>query len=160
MWEAGARRSHPRYRPWSCEDCGGRRVNPCRRRSRCWCMVLGVVAFGGPYGLGSCMCPWKWWRATAPDPLVRVRVCTPESPGDTWRTRSPDGRCRQNSNGSSAEPVLSRVAGPTVLLQHPGWRSGDQSQRMGPRSHPLWEWRPTPPVLGAVAEWVAFNAFV
>ena len=51
-------------------------------------------------------------------------------------------RSWQNSNGSSAEPVLSRVAGPTVLLQHPGWWSGDRSQRMGPRSHPLWEWRP------------------
>ena len=33
--------------------------------------------------------------------------------------------------GSSAEPVLSRVAGPKVLLQHPGWRNGDRSQRMG-----------------------------
>ena len=54
----------------------------------------------------------------------------------------PDGRCRQKSNGSSAEPVLSRIAGPKVLLQHPAWRSGDRSQRMGPRSHPLWEWRP------------------
>jgi len=55
---------------------------------------------------------------------------------------SPDGRCRQNRNGSSAEPVLSRVACPTVPLQPSGWRSGDRSQRMGPRSHPLWEWRP------------------
>ena len=33
--------------------------------------------------------------------------------------------------GSSSEPVLSRVAGPKVLLQHPEWRSGDQSQRTG-----------------------------
>ena len=55
---------------------------------------------------------------------------------------NPDGRNWRNSVGSSAEPVLSRVAGPTVLLQHPRWRSGDRSQRMGPRSHPLWEWRP------------------
>ena len=31
---------------------------------------------------------------------------------------------------------------------------------MGPRSHPLWEWRRAAPVLGAVVEWLAFNAFV
>src|SRR6185436_4935584 len=37
---------------------------------------------------------------------------------------------------------LDRVAGPEALLQRPGWRIGDQSQRMGPRSHLLWEWRP------------------
>ena len=49
LWEGGARRSHPRYRPWSYEDCGGRPASPRRRRSHCWCMVLGVVAFGGPY---------------------------------------------------------------------------------------------------------------
>ena len=58
LWEGGARRSHPRYRPWSCEDCGGRPASSRRQRNHCWCMVLGAVAFGGPYGLGSCMCPW------------------------------------------------------------------------------------------------------
>ena len=57
LWEGGARRSHPRYRPWSCGDCSGRPASLRRRRSYCWCMVLGAVAFGGPYGLGSCMCP-------------------------------------------------------------------------------------------------------
>ena len=44
--------------------------------------------------------------------------------------------------GSSTETVLSRVTGPKALLQRPEWRSGDQSQRMGPRSHLLWEWQP------------------
>ena len=51
------------------------------------------------------------------------------------------GRVRK-VGGSCTEPVLSRVAGPKALLQRPGWRSGDQSQRMGPRSHLLWEWQP------------------
>jgi len=37
---------------------------------------------------------------------------------------------------------LSRVAGPKALPQRPGWRCGDQSQWMGPRSYLLWEWRP------------------
>ena len=59
---------------------------------------------------------------------------------------SPDpflsGRRVRKVGGSSPEPVLSCVAGPKALLQHPGWRNGDRSQRMGPRSHPLWEWRP------------------
>ena len=53
LWEGGVRRSRPGYRPWSCKDHAGRPVSPHRRRSRCWCMVLGAVAFGGPYGLGS-----------------------------------------------------------------------------------------------------------
>ena len=53
-----------------------------------------------------------------------VRVCW--APLSEGHVTSPDsfrsGRrvqtvvCRQNSNGSSAEPVLSRVTGPTVLL--------------------------------------------
>jgi len=51
---------------------------------------------------------------------------------------SPDGRSWQNSNGSSAERVSSRVVGLTVLPQRPGWRSRDQSWRMGLRSQPLW----------------------
>ena len=44
--------------------------------------------------------------------------------------------------GSSTEPGLSRIAGPKALLQRTGWWSGHQSQRMGPQSHLLWEWRP------------------
>ena len=58
---------------------------------------------------------------------------------------SPDpflsGRRVREVGESSTEPVLSHVAGPKALLQRSGWRSGDQSQRMGPRSHLLWEWR-------------------
>ena len=72
-------------------------------------------------------------------PPLRARDVAGSLP--QWEV-SPDGRCRQNSNGSSAEPVLSRVAGPKVLLQHLRWWNGDRSQRMGPRSHLLWEWRP------------------
>ena len=72
-------------------------------------------------------------------PLGRTRDVAGPLP---QREASPDGRCRQNSNVSSAEPVLSRVARPTAPLPPPGWRSGDRSQRMGPQSHPLWEWQP------------------
>ena len=81
----------------------------------------------------------------------RLRPCVLSAPlGRTRDVAGPlpqweaglDGRCRQHSNGSSAEPILSRVAGSKALLQHPGWQSGDRSQRMGPWSHPLWEWRP------------------
>ena len=59
---------------------------------------------------------------------------------------SPDpflsGRRVRKVGETSTEPVLFRVAGPKALLQRPGWRSGDRSQQMGPRSHLLWEWRP------------------
>ena len=98
--------------------------------------------------------PGDTWRSRTPKKGGKVQdsvhFVLGDPPGKTrdvarplpqWEV-NPDGRCRQNSNGSSAEPVLSRVAGPKVLLQHPGWRNGDRSQRMGPRSHLLWEWRP------------------
>ena len=51
---------------------------------------------------------------------------------------SPNGQSWQKSNGNSAEPVSSRVAGFTVLPQRPGWRSSDRSWRTGLRSQPLW----------------------
>ena len=34
LWEGGARRSHPGYRPWCCEDRADRPASPCRRRGR------------------------------------------------------------------------------------------------------------------------------
>ena len=86
LWEGGSRRSRPGYRPWSCEDCTGRRAGPC--------------------------VPFSEGCVTSPDPLPQ-------------REAGPVGRCRHNSNGNSAEPVLSCVVCPTVLLQHPGWRIGD-----------------------------------
>ena len=33
LWEGGARRSRPGYRPWSCEDRAGCLASLCRRRS-------------------------------------------------------------------------------------------------------------------------------
>ena len=42
LWEGGGRRSHPGYRPWSCEDRAGRPASPCRRRSRCRRMVFYI----------------------------------------------------------------------------------------------------------------------
>ena len=40
---------------------------------------------------GPCMHQLQWWRATAPDPLVGVRACILEGPGDTWETQTPKG---------------------------------------------------------------------
>ena len=59
LWEGGARRSHRGYLPWSCGDCGGHPASLRRRRSYCRCMVLGAVAFGGPYGTW-CMILGPW----------------------------------------------------------------------------------------------------
>ena len=72
----------------------------------------GLVKGGDP-GLRPCVLS---------APLGRTRDVA--GPLPQWEV-SPDGRCRQNNNGSSAEPVLSHVAGPKALLQRPGWRNGD-----------------------------------
>ena len=171
------RRSHPGYRPWSCEDHAGRPASHCRRRGRRWCMVFYIRRGGVRWALQVRVlhAPAVAGHTAIPDSLVEVRASTLGGPGDTWRSRtprggsgapaagdghpssrgpwqhrtpsragggpgairmvrwSPDGRNWRNSVGSSGKPVLSSVAGPTVLLQHPGWRSGDRSQRMGDR---------------------------
>ena len=76
--------------------------------------------------------PWGTWRRRTPSRAGG-------GPGAIHVVRwSPDSRSWQNSNGSCAEHISSRVAGPTVLPQHPGWRSSDRSWRTGLRSQPLW----------------------
>ena len=39
----------------------------------------------------SCSVPAVVMARVGPDPLVGVRVCTLEGPGDTWRPRAPKG---------------------------------------------------------------------
>ena len=111
-----------------------------------------------------CASPSSWisslvlrrWRRPSCSALVVVMVrAGPGPPGRSagvhtrrsgGHVTSPDpflsGRRVRKVGGSSTETILSHVAGPKALLQRSGWRSGDQSQRMGPRSHLLWEWRP------------------
>ena len=70
LWEGGVRRSRPGYRPWSCEDRAGRPVKivpvvlPAPAGgvvvADVWSSIYGAVAFGGPYGLGSCMHQHQW----------------------------------------------------------------------------------------------------
>ena len=103
----------------------------------------------------SSLVPRGWRRSSCSAPAVVMARVGPGPPGRSagvhtrrsgGHVTSPDpflsGRRVRKVGGSSTEPVLSRVAGPKALLQRPGWRSGDQSQRMGPRSHLLREWRP------------------
>ena len=103
----------------------------------------------------SSLVPRGWRRSSCSAPAVVMARVGPGPPGRSasvhtrrsgGHVTSPDpflsGRRVRKVGGSSTEPVLSRVAGPKALLQRSGWRSGDQSQRMGPRSHLLWEWRP------------------
>ena len=109
----GARRP---WTPWSECGCTHQKV----RRTR---GGPGLLKGGGP-GLRSC---------DLSAPPGRARDVARPSP--QWKT-GPDGRREQY------RACLVRVAGPEALLQRPGWRKGDQSQWMGPRSHLLWEWRP------------------
>ena len=57
LWEGGGCRSRPGYRPWSCGDRAG--VSPAPASGMVvagvWSSIYDTVAFGGPYGLGSCM---------------------------------------------------------------------------------------------------------
>jgi hypothetical protein len=165
LWEGGACRCRPGYRPWSCEDRASRPANLCRRRGNCWCMVFHIQRSGIRWALRIRVlhvpAVAMVGRAVPPDPLVGVRACTLGGPGDSiraYRAPLPEGHVMSPNPfpserrvrlvgvgrivlGSSAEPVLSCIAGPTVLLQQQGRWSGDRGQRMGPRSHPLWEGR-------------------
>ena len=87
----GVRRSRPGYHPWSCEDRAGRPASPCRRRGRRWCMVFYIRRGGIQWALRTRVlhAPAVAGRAAAPDPLVGVRACTLGSPGDAWRSRTP-----------------------------------------------------------------------
>ena len=71
-------------------------------------------------------------------PLGRTRDIVGPLP---QREMGPDGGCRQNSNGGGANLSCAALNAPTVLLQRPGWLSGDRGQRMGRRSHPLRVWQ-------------------
>jgi len=102
--------------PWS--ECGCVRQKVRRTRGG-----PGPLKGGGP-GLRPC-------DLSAPPGRARDVA----GPFPQWET-GPDGRREQY------RACLVCIAGPEALLQHPGWRKGDQSQRMGPRSHLLWEWRP------------------
>ena len=97
------------------------------------------------------------WRSRTPRggrPGSPAAIAGHPSSGGTWRRRtpsqaggrprairmvrwSPESRSWQNSNGNCAERILSRVAGPRVLPQRPGWRSSDRRWRTGLRSQPL-----------------------
>jgi len=83
-------------------------------------LVLGIPPRGGA------------WRHRTP----------PRAGGGSGAIRvmrwSPNSESWQNSNGNSAEPVSSRVAGSTVLPQRSGWRSSDRSWRTRLWSQPLW----------------------
>ena len=87
----GERRSHPGYRPWSCEDRAGRPASPCRRRGRHWCMVFYIRRGGIRWALRTRVlhAPEVAGRAAALDPLVGVWACTLGGPGDTRRSRTP-----------------------------------------------------------------------
>ena len=102
----------------------------------------------------SSLVPRRWRRPSCSVPVVVMARVGPGPPGRSAGVHTrrsgglvmlpdpfPSGGRVRKVGGSSTEPVLSRVAGPKALLQRSGWRSGDQSQRMGPRSHLLWEWR-------------------
>ena len=113
-----------------------------RRRALLLSWISSLVPQG--WHRSSCSAPAVVMARVGPGPAGRsAGVHTRRSGG---HVTSPDpflsgGQVRK-VGGSCSEPVLSRVAGPKALLQRSGWRSGDQSQRMGPRSHLLWEWRP------------------
>ena len=91
LWEGGARRSRPGYRPWSCEDCAGRPANLCRRRGRRWCMVFhirrGAIRWAPRIRVLHAPVVAVAARAVPPDPLVGVRACTLGGPGDSVRAR-------------------------------------------------------------------------
>ena len=116
--------------------------------------IRGLDAFRRRRASLSSLVLRRWRRSFCSAPAVVMARVGPGPPGRSagGHTRrsgghvtSPDpflrGRRVWKVGGSSTEPILSRVAGPKALLQHPGWRNGDRSQRMGPRSHLLWEWR-------------------
>ena len=91
----GGRRSRPGYRPWSCEDRAGRPASPCRWHGCRWCMVVYIRRSGVQWALRTRVLHAPAvavaGRAAAPDPLVGVRACTLGGPGDTWRSRTPQG---------------------------------------------------------------------
>ena len=102
----GARRGGRHgYRPWSCEDRAGRPASPCRWRGCRWCMVVYIRRGGVQWALRTrvlqapAVAAAVVGRAAAPDPLVGVRACTLGGPGDTWRSRTPQG-------GSSGAPSV------------------------------------------------------
>ena len=129
-------------------NCGGTVVGHCRKRT------VGRRRTS-PSSWAPSLVSWRWRRPSCRVPAVVMAWDGPGPPGRSagvhtrrsgGHVTSPNpflsGRRVRKVGGSSTEPVLSRVAGPKALLQRSGWRSGDQSQRMGPRSHLLWEWRP------------------
>src|SRR6185312_5149820 len=93
-------------------------------------VVAGRAAAPDPLvGVRACTLggPGDAWRSRTPRggapglhpcvlsaPLGRTRDVAKPLP--QWEAGL-DGRCRQHSNGSSAEPVLSRIAGSKALLQ-------------------------------------------
>ena len=122
--------------------------------------IAGRVAVPDPLdGVLACALRRSGSHVEVPDPS-RGRSGPPAASAEcpslrgTWRHRTPSragggpgairvarwspvSRSWRNSDGSSAEPVLSRVAGSIVLPQRPGWRSSDRSWRTGLRSLPL-----------------------
>ena len=103
----------------------------------------------------SSLVPRRWRRPSCSALVVVMVRAGPGPPGRSagvhtrmsgGHVTSPDpflsGRRVREVGESSTEPASLGIAGPEALLQRSGWRSGDQSQRMGPRSHLLWEWRP------------------
>ena len=136
LWEGGVSRCRPGFRPWSCEDCAG--------------------CPGGSNGAGRPRTPWlECGRA-----YQKVRG-TRGGPGPLpqWEAVRMVGVGRKLTG---AVPSLSCPASPVPKCCYSIRDGGAVTEVSG--------WDPghihcgssglTPPVLGAVAEWLAFNAFV
>jgi len=119
-------------------------------------------------------------RAVPPDPLVGVRACTLGGPGDSVRARRaplPEGHVTSPDPFPSGRRVWMVGVGRTVTGAVPSClvprrmsHSVATSNRDGGAVTGVSGWDPghihcgnggpTPPVPGAVAEWLVFNTFV